>query len=171
MTWLKASLISQALLALYFQAISWLPLGRWNYQPGHTPLGVEAIHGRASGQDVLLAAAFVAPFMVFWLAFSRGWRWIMWVVTLGYGVWLALQIKTWWVAYLFGASDSWARVYQRVFSESTQLLPSSGRHLPPDGMHLVIQLLLTAAVASAVVGLSKTSPRSVKPNGASRRRR
>jgi hypothetical protein len=159
MKWLKASLFTQAILALYFQAIGWLPLGRWNYQPGFTPLGVEAIHGRATAQDVLLMAAFAAPFVVFWLAYSRGSRWLMWIGTVGYAIWLALQVKTWWVAYAFGASDSWERVYQRVFSHSTQLLPSFGRHLPPDGMHLILQVLLTAAVVCAVVGLLRSSRR------------
>jgi len=103
--------------------------------------------------------AFLAPFLIFWFAYSMGLRWLMWVCTLGYAIWLALQVKTWWVAYAFGASDSWMRVYRRVFSHSTQLLPSFGRHLPPDGMHLVLQVLLTAAVVLALVGLLKTSVR------------
>jgi hypothetical protein len=122
-------------------------------------LGVEAIHGRATAQDVLLMTAFLAPFLIFWFAYSMGLRWLMWVCTLGYAIWLALQVKTWWVAYAFGASDSWMRVYRRVFSKSTQLLPSFGRHLPPDGMHLVLQVLLTAAVVLALVGLLKTPVR------------
>jgi hypothetical protein len=81
----------------------------------------------------------------------------MWLGVLGYGSWLALQIKTWWIAYAFGASDSWLRVYQRVFSRSTQLLPSFGRHLPPDGLHLVLHLLLAIVVVFTVLGLLKTS--------------
>lgn len=159
MTWLRASVFAQAILALYFQVIQWLPLGNWNYQPGFTPFGVEVIHGRATLQDVFLMTAFFAPFVVFLFAYSKGLRWLMWIGTFGYAIWLALQIKTWWVAYAFGASDSWVRVYQRVFSHSTQLLPSFGRHLPPDGMHLVLQVLLTSVVVLAVVGLLKTSVR------------
>jgi hypothetical protein len=157
MKWLSASLFAQAILAIYFQVIQWLPLGSWNYQSGFTPLGAEVIHGRATAQDVLLIAAFAAPFVVFWFAYSKGLRWLMWFGTLGYSIWLALQVKTWWLAYVFGASDSWVRVYQRVFSRSTQLLPSFGRHLPPDGMHLVLQIFLVAVVILAVVGLLKTS--------------
>lgn len=159
MKWLQRSLVLQAILALYLQLVSWLPLGRWNYQPGFVPLGVEAAHGGVRLQDVLLTAAFAAPFVLFWLAYAKGWRWLMWIGTLGYASWLALQVKTWWVGYLFGASDSWVRIYQRVFSHSTQVLPSFGRHLAPDGMHLVIQILLTGIVVSAVVGLLRTSRR------------
>jgi hypothetical protein len=159
MKWLRASLFFQAFLALYFQLIQWLPLGNWNYQPGFTPLGAEAIQGRATASDILLVTAFLAPFVVFLFAYSRGVRWLMWICALGYAIWLALQIKTWWVAYAFGASDSWMEVYRRVFSHSTQLLPTFGRHLPPDGMHLVLQVLLMATVVSAVIGLLKTSGR------------
>jgi hypothetical protein len=157
MKWLKASLVAQALLAVYFQLIQWLPLGRWNYQPGFTPLAVLARNGSATSQEFVLMIAFALPVLVFAIAFSKGWRWLMWICTLGYAIWLALQIKTWWVAYAFGASDSWVSVYRRVFSQSTQLLPAFGRHLPPDGMHLVLQVLLTAAVVSAAVGLLRTS--------------
>jgi hypothetical protein len=34
MSCLKASLVVQLVLALYFQAIVWFPLGAWNDQPG-----------------------------------------------------------------------------------------------------------------------------------------
>ena len=35
------------ILAVYFQAIQWLPLGRWNDQPGFTPFAIQAIQGDA----------------------------------------------------------------------------------------------------------------------------
>jgi hypothetical protein len=159
MKWLRVSLFAQAVLALYFQVIQWFPLGRWNYQPGFTPFGVQLFNGRATGQDLLLLAAFGAPFLAFWFAYNMRVRWLMWIGVLGYAIWLVLEIKTWWVAYVFGASDSWLRVYQRVFSHSTQVLPSFGRHLPPDGVHLVLQLLLTAVVVCGALGLLKSSGR------------
>ncbi len=171
MKWLTASLISQGALALYFQAIQWFPLGRWNAQPGFTPFGVQVVRGEATWLDALLLACFLLPFLVFWLAWARGLRGLMWACTLGYAVWLALQVKTWWGAYLFGASDSWLRTYERVFSRSTQLLPRWGRHLPPDGMHLVLQVLLAAAVGCAVVGLARTSDRRRDIVGAQDERR
>jgi len=160
MKWLTASLIAQATLAAYFQLVQWVPLGRWNYQPGFTPFGVRVINGRGTWLDLLLLASFVMPVVIFWSAYSRRRRWLMGICTLGYAIWLALEIKTWWVAYAFGASDSWMRVYERVFSQSTQLLPAFGRHLPPDGLHLVLQVLLIAVVGCAIVGLTKTSGRA-----------
>ena len=157
MRWLRASLIAQGTLTAYVQLIQWVPLGRWNYQPGFTPFAVEVIHGSAAPLDFLLLASFTLPWLVFWLAYSRRLAWLMGICTLGYATWLALQIRTWWIAYAFGATDSWMRVYERVFSQSTQLLPSFGRHLPPDGLHLVLQALLAVVVGCAIVGLVKTS--------------
>ena len=77
----------------------------------------------------------------------------MWCCVAGYGGWLFLQIRTWWISYLFGASDNWKAVYQRTFSQTTKILPSAGNHLAPDGMHLVLQLLLLTVVIFAVGGL------------------
>jgi hypothetical protein len=157
MKWIRVSLIAQAVLAVYFQAIQWLPLGRWNRQPGFTPFAVQLSRGGGSAGDFLVLASFAIPFLLFWFASSRRLKWLMWICTAGYAVWLALQIKTWWIAYVLGASDSWREVYGRVFSHATQLLPTFGRHLPPDGMHLVLQILLVAVVASAAVGLLRSS--------------
>ena len=174
MKWLRTSLFTQAILALYFQAIQWLPLGDWNNQcpsgdavacglghqglsvPGIKPLGVLALEGHLSAQDALYCACFTLPFWIFWLAYSRGWRWLMWLQVGSYSAWMALQIVSWWVPYVFGATDSQVEHYQKVFGQATQLLPSFGRHLPPDGMHLVLQILLAAVLVSALIGFLKT---------------
>jgi hypothetical protein len=77
----------------------------------------------------------------------------MWLGVAGYAGWLYLQIQTWWVPYLFGASDHWQEVYHQVFAYSTKILPSFGNHLAPDAMHLTIQLLLLVILTSLIVGL------------------
>ena len=151
--WLKISIATQALLAIYFQAILWLPLGGWNYQPGFEPLLAQAIQDHLEVTDALGGAAFLLPALLFWLAYRKDLLWLMWTCAGGYSVWLVLQIQTWWVAYIFGASDRWVEVYERVFSHSTQILPSFGRHLPPDGMHFVLQLILASVVLSTMIAL------------------
>jgi hypothetical protein len=65
-------------------------------------------------------------------------------------VWLLVQLISWWPPYIFGASDSWARVYQRAFAESTRVLPKWDNHLPPDALHVALQVLLTGAVVSGL---------------------
>jgi hypothetical protein len=173
MTWLRASLFAQVLLALYFQAIQWLPLGDWNTQcpsgdeiacglgnqglsvPGYQPLSVLAFEGRLSAHDALYCVGATAPLWVFWFAYSRALRWLMWAQAGFYSVWMALQMG-WWVLYAYGRTDSQVELYQRVLGHSTQLLPSFGRHLPPDGLHLVLQILLGAVLVSTLTGLLKT---------------
>ncbi len=150
---LRLSIVAQVVLALYFQAIVWLPLGKWNYQPGSEPLLRAALQGHLEFQDVFISVLFLLPAVLFWVAHSKNQVWLMWIGLVGYTIWLFLQIQTWWVGYIFGASDRWAEVYQRAFSESTKILPSFGRHLAPDGVHFVLQLLLMVVVISTTVAL------------------
>ncbi len=154
MKYLRISLVTQLLLAVYFQVINWFPLGLWNYQPGFTPLFSSAVSGRIEWGDVGVVSAFLLPVLLFFLAYSRRWTWLMWAGTAGYGVWLYLEMQTWWIPYLFGASEQWQEIYHRVFAHSTQILPSFGNHLAPDGMHLTIQLFLFVIVASSIAGLN-----------------
>ncbi len=151
--WFRVSFIAQVALALYFQIIQWFPLGKWNYQPGFDPLVSRALHGGIDIQDIAFVGLFALPVLVFWFALARGLIWIMWVGLLGYLGWLAMEIRTWWIAYIFGASDTWMSVYHRVFSQSVKILPSFGRHLAPYGLHLVLQVLLVLVVLSTFLGL------------------
>jgi hypothetical protein len=81
----------------------------------------------------------------------------MWIGLIGYTVWLVVQVVSWWIPYAFGASDTWMATYQRVFSHSTQLLPSVGRHLAPDGVHIVLSLLLAAVVVTTMTSLVRST--------------
>jgi len=67
-------------------------------------------------------------------------------------VWLALQLQTWWVPYLFGgARDHWAR-YQRTI----HVLPEIGGRMGPDLQHLVLEALsLIAAVTLTRLALTR----------------
>ena len=149
--WREASLLAQITLALYFQAMNWVSLGAWNYQPGFEPLARQAADGRLAVADVAYASAFLLPVALYLLAAWRRWSWLMWIGLVGYSVWLALEIVGWWIPYAFGASAEWMATYQRVFSQSTQLLPSFGRHLAPDGLHIVLDLLVAIVVAMIAI--------------------
>jgi hypothetical protein len=151
--WLAASVFAQAALALYFQAINWLPLGSWNYQPGFEPLATQAAHGRLAAADFGYVVLFLVPVTLYLVAAHWRWLWLMWIGLVGYTVWLVVQVVSWWIPYAFGASDTWMATYQRVFSHSTQLLPSAGRHLAPDGVHIILSLLLAVVVVTTATGL------------------
>ncbi len=148
--YLRISLAAQAVLAVYFQAVNWFNLGSWNDQPGFVPL---LSAGRIPWGRVVSIAVFLFPVLLFWLAYWKRWGWLMWIGTVGYGIWLYFQIRTWWVPYIFGASRQWEDIYKRVFARTTKILPSSGNHLAPDALHLTIQLLLLVIVTSTLAGL------------------
>jgi hypothetical protein len=129
------------------QAISWLPLGRWNYQPC-CPAGLElAARGRLSALDAAGLLAFLLIPLLFVMGRQR--PWLAWISAASCAVWLGLQLVTWWPPYIFGASDRWERVYARAFAQATQILPRWDGHLPPDAMHLVLQVLLAGTIVSS----------------------
>ena len=141
----------QIALAVYMQLITWLPLGRWNYQPC-CPTGLEQWRrGTLTGSEALTSLAFLLPAAIFWLGARRQWRWVMFLALVPLGIWLALQLWTWWPPYIVGASERWAQVYARAFAQSTPLLPRWGNHLPPDASHFVLQVLLVGALASGTM--------------------
>ena len=148
----------QIALASYMQLISWVPLGRWNYQPCCPPGLVAFRRGTLTAADAAGAGAFLLPVVVFWLGVRLKSRWAIWLAVSAVTVWLGLQLLTWWPPYIFGASEQWARVYARAFAYSTPILPRWSDHLPPDALHLVLQVLLVGTVTSGSVALLR-SPR------------
>lgn len=133
-----------------------LELSARNRSAGHA-----AVQGRLQPADVAFVLAFALPLVIGWVAYARRLVWLKWLCIAGYAAWLGLQIQTWWVAYIFGASDTWTSTCRRVFSESTQILPSSGRHLAPDGVHFVLQLLLLIVVGALLIDVSRGPRRGV----------
>jgi len=149
--YLAAALSWQAALAAYMQLISWVPLGKWNYQPC-CPTGLQLIESaKLTASEAATLGSFLLPFLVFVAAAVRRSAVLAWLSTLSLAVWLGLQLATWWPPYILGASEKWQDVYERAFAQATQLLPRVGNHLPPDAMHLALQaLLLGSVVASAI---------------------
>jgi hypothetical protein len=154
----------QVSLAVYMQAILWIPLGRWNYQPC-CRTGLEQLRqGTLTFGDGLGAAVFVLPLLVFWWGTRQARRWALWLAIVSYAVWLGLQLWTWWPPYIRGASEQWSQVYARAFAQSTPILPRWGNHLPPDAAHFVLQVLLLAVVASGSLTLLRRSGReAIRP--------
>jgi hypothetical protein len=102
MKWLRASLVIQILLAAYFQAILWFPLGSWNDQPGKRLI---TLFSEGQALAVLaVALAMLLPVLLFALALWKRWGWLMWLGLIGYGAWAVLQIQSWWIPWIFGAS-------------------------------------------------------------------
>jgi hypothetical protein len=151
----RTALAWQIGLAIYMQLVSWVPLGRWNYQPCCPPALEQLWRGTLSLSDALGTAAFLMPVALFWAGARRDWRWMMWLALLMTTVWLGLQVWTWWPPYLFGASAHWSQVYARAFAQATPILPRWGNHLPPDALHLVLQILLVGTVITGGIAIMR----------------
>ena len=159
-------------LALYVWVVESIPLGDWNRQRGERLL-IAVLHGHGADPDDVFTLAFVALPAILFLFAGRGSR--LWLAVSGLAVdvcWLWLQIRSWWVPYIFGTTIQWQIDYSK--GPTTKILPSFGNHVAPDGMHLLIDVLLIAAMAAgifAVRHLAATRPASPKqpPQGKSAR--
>lgn len=153
MTWLRVSLVVQGVLAAYFQATLWFRLGSWNDQPGQRL--IEAVQNGQAIPALGFAVTMLLPVMLFGLAFSKRWFWLMWIGLIGYGSWAVLQIQSWWIPWIFGA-DQRALMNSRFLARTYKLFPSSRGHPAPDAMHFVLDLLLFASVVTIAIGLLQT---------------
>src|SRR5579872_6783895 len=133
----KLSLICQLILLLYFEAVEWIDIFPWN--------DVRQGNGQA-GLDIAIGVVMLGAI----IATVRRYRLAMSIAVVLYAVWLWLQIDTWWLAYIRGASPGWQRTYKRFFSQTVQVLPRVGNHLPPDACHLILQVLVFLALATTV---------------------
>ena len=155
-SYIRLALWSQFLLVVYFEVVSWVPLGRWNYQPC-CPVAFDLLsQSKLEVVEGLYLLAFILPLLGFWYGFRRRNKWLMLAALILYAAWLVIQINSWWLPYVAGASESWKATYSRAFSASTQVLPSWDDHLPPDAMHFTLQILLIVVVCSGFASLIRT---------------
>jgi hypothetical protein len=75
-------------------------------------------------------------------------------------VWLALQIRQWWIPYLFGPTAlhrDFGWYFAHGYDRRTKILPSIDDRPIPDAQHLVLQAL-SLVVAIARHGCGAPSP-------------
>lgn len=147
----KTSVWVHWLLAAYLWLLAFVSLGNWNAQP--EPHLVAAL--RAGQSLTVRDAAFLSfvalPALLFTLAVVRR-STLAAVSALMFDlIWLVLQILTWWIPYIFGTAKSWQVKYGR--GPTTKILPSFGLHVAPDAMHLLITILVVAALWTGVATL------------------
>jgi hypothetical protein len=153
MKWIRASLVLQIILAAYFQAILWFPLGSWNDQPGKRLM---TLLGEGQALAVLgFALAMLLPVLLFALGMWQRWIGLIWLGLIGYGAWAVLQIQSWWVPWIFGA-DERALHNQQFLERTYKIFPASIGHPAPDAMHFVLDVLLFLTVVTIAFGLLKT---------------
>lgn len=129
----RRAVAAQLAAAVYLQVIEWVPLFPWN----------DLSHGNGQeGLDVILGVVT----LLLAVGTARRTTIAMAIAIVGYAAWLALQLETWWVPYVAGASPGWQRIYSAWFGRTFKFLPSIKDHPVPDASHVVLQLLLIAAI-------------------------
>lgn len=128
---------AQSVLAVYLQAIEWVPMFPWNdLSRGN---GQEAL-------DVVLGAVSIALVYGTW----RGRRRLIGLAAVAQTLWLAMQMDSWWRPYLIGASEVERRFHARWFGRTVTFLPSIGDHPTPDAAHVVLHVLLVIALGTSI---------------------
>ena len=137
------AVVAQLLLLVYYQVIEWVDLFPWNEIRGGN--GQETV-------DLIVGAVMLAVTV---LTALRA-LWGMIIAVLLYGCLLWLQISSWWLPYLRGASPGWAKVYAKYFAHTTNFLPTFGNHLAPDACHGVLQILALTALIMTLLAMRET---------------
>jgi len=143
--WFKAALILQVLLIAYVLAMETLDLLPWN-----------DLASRPPELDIARTVAIATmPLLACLGVFAIGFLPLAFVSVAAYTALLSWELWRWWPKYIFGADAAWREIYEASFARTLKLLPPSGMHLPPDGAHLVLQVLLIAVVAATAVAAAK----------------
>ena len=136
-------------------------LGNWNRQAGERLLPALGNGHGIDGADVAMLAFVSLPAVLCWIAYRRRSVWFAGLALLFDAVWLAMQIRSWWIPYVLGTPSGWQVKY--AHGPTTKVLPSFGNHLAPDGMHFAIHVLLVGAVVTAALGIRELTGRRPVP--------
>jgi hypothetical protein len=143
--WFKAALLLQVLLLAYWLTMEVIDLFPWNDLasfPGDYDLR------RRIAVNALQQLAYIG-------LFALGLRLFALLAVLGYAFYFAMQLKTWWVPYAFGADAAWRARYAQVYGKTLKLLPSEGVHLAPDVQHLAMHVLTLAVLIASAMALAR----------------
>ena len=134
----RATIVVQLMLLAYFEICMLVPLKAWNDQP--------AMHAAFSTGMLVLPLAIGIGQLLLLLGSVKEMRLLLWIGLFADSLWFASHVIGLWMPYVRGASPEYAAMYARVFSITTKLLPNRGNHLAPDGMHIVLDVLLLLVI-------------------------
>jgi hypothetical protein len=151
MRWHRLATLLQVVLLAYWVAtevVDLYPLNDLASRPADYDLQASI------AVNVLQQLAYMALFAV-------GLWWTAAAATVGYGVYLGLQLWTWWVPYLTGVAADGADRKLDQFSDTVSVLPVIDGRIGPDLQHLVLQTLteltvLCSAMAARALRRART---------------
>ncbi|HMF47957.1 MAG TPA: hypothetical protein VK603_04900 [Candidatus Saccharimonadales bacterium] len=143
--WIRIAISSQLVMLIYFTIDNHVDLFPWN-------------NLRSPVAELPSTLAAWIPFLLIMLTFVYRIRWGMVAGTVYTYVWLLLQIRQWWIPYLFGPTPlhrdfSW--YYEHGYTETVKVLPPIGNHPVPDLQHMSLQLLSLAVTLTATIAVMR----------------
>jgi hypothetical protein len=143
--WFRAALLLQILLLarwLSTEVVDLFPLNDlqarpWNYSPRY---------------EIAVNALQLLGYMAL---FATGVRLLAALSLLGYVVYLGVEVWTWWVPYLTGASPEWLEWHEQNFSRTVTILPPLNGTPGPDLQHLMLQGITLITIIVSAVALAK----------------
>lgn len=148
----RLAITSQLLMAGYFVVDNHVDLAPWNNLD-------------AAGPQLASTLSGVIPAVATAIAFAIGARWLMLAGTIWTWIFLALQIRQWWVPYLFGSTflhRSWEWYTDHGYDETLSFLPANADHPVPDAQHLVLEALTLTMAVLSTVALRRTRQTSLQ---------
>ena len=136
----KSAVLSTSALFCYYELYRWIPWGAWNGE-WRFP-----VHNDQFYPDIVIGVLLLAIIC----SFSYVRRVGMWIGVGLLALWVGVHLSDWWIPYVLGTGEERAGFY-RFYGAHTQILPTIGRHHPPDGGHAVLDALVLAAFLSCLV--------------------
>jgi hypothetical protein len=151
-------------LATYVILLVAMPIGRWNAAGDDALIPALLQHRAVQSSDIAQMLFALAPF--FLVLLGRGPRGAVLLVgaIIFDSIWAAMHYFSWWSPYITGRARPWQIAYAK--GPTIKVLSSVGSHIPPDGMHTSIDILLVGAMLSAIAALaSRISARRIAGGG------
>ena len=131
-TW---AVLAIAALLGYYQIYRWIPLGAWNGQ-FDWPVRNDQFY-----PDIVIGLLLLWMLHSFWQVRRVG----MWIGVGLLSLWIGVHLSDWWIPYVTGTGEERAGFY-RFYGARIQILPTVGRHHPPDGGHAILDVLVLSAL-------------------------
>jgi hypothetical protein len=155
--WRAASAALIGVMLVYFVVTNHVDLYPWNNLD-------------AAGNQLPSMLVGLIPFSIYAVAFAVGIRPLMLVGMVHSYIWLALQVRQWWLPYLFGATPlhrdlSWYEA--GGYSETLRIPPLINGRPVPDAQHVVLELISLGVVLATTIAVCLVFPRkAVRSSGA-----
>lgn len=141
--WIAAT--ATAVMLAYFVVTNHVPLYPWNNLD-------------EAGSQWLSTLNALIPFGIYAAGFALGRHWPMLIGVVHSYIWVLLQIRQWWIPYLFGETplhSSFGWYVEHGYDDTVSILPAIGSRPVPDAQHLVLELLSLVVVVTMTTAFVK----------------